>query len=93
MTTATANPPDLLELPPELSAKARQVPGLPERLLRFIRLEVAMNERRQQRYSPEALALLQRARERATKREAAGIGRDEAMRDFHANYSAIVEAL
>ncbi len=93
MTTATANPPDLLELPADLLAKAAEVPGLPERLLRFIRLEVAMDERRRQRRSPEVLALMQRARERAAKRQAAGIERAEAMRDFHANYTAIVEAL
>ncbi len=31
---------------------------VPERLLRFIRMEVAMNERRQQRYSPEAVEFL-----------------------------------
>jgi len=93
MTTATANPPDLLELPADLLAKAAEVPGLPERLLRFIRLEVAMDERRRQRRSPEVLALMQRAHERAAKRQAAGIERAEAMRDFHANHTAIVEAL
>lgn len=47
----------LLELPAELSVKARAVPGLPDRLLRFIRMEMAMHERRQQRYSPEALVV------------------------------------
>lgn len=93
MTTAAMPLPELIHLPAELSAKAAAVPGLPERLLRFIRLEVAMDERRRQRHSPEALALVQRARERVAQREASGMDRAEAMRDFHANYAAIVEAL
>ena len=50
-------------------------------------------EERRKRYSPEAVALVERARERTAKRQAAGIGRDEAMGEFHANYMAIVEAL
>jgi hypothetical protein len=70
MTAATISFPDLLQLPADLSAKALAVPGLPERLLRFIRLEVEMNERRQQRHSPAALDLVKRARERVEKRKA-----------------------
>ncbi len=93
MSTAVANLPDLAHLPADLLAKAAEVPGLPERLLRFIRLEVAMDEQRRQRHSPQALALLEKARERVAKRQAAGIERSEAMREFHANYAAIVEAL
>ena len=84
---------DLLELPAELSAKAREVPGLQERLLRFIRMEVAMNEQRQQRYSPEARAVVQRARELVEKRKAQGTERAEAMRAFEQNFSEITEAL
>lgn len=93
MDTAATNLPDWVELPADLAAKAREVPGLPERLLRFIRLEVAMNERRQQRHSPEALALVQRARELAEKRKAEGTERAVAMQEFHANYAEVVGAL
>lgn len=45
--SATATP--FIVLPADLSEKARAVPGLQDRLLRFIKMEVAMNERRQQR--------------------------------------------
>ena len=82
MTSAVTSLPDLVEIPAELSAKAREVPGLPERLLRFIRLDVEMNERRRHRYSPQALELVQRARGLAEKRKAEGIERSAAMRDF-----------
>jgi len=93
MSTLDATLTDLLELPAELSAKARAVPGLPERLLRFIRMEVAMNERRQQRYSPEALAVVQRARVLVEKRKTEGTDRAEAMRAFEQNFAAITETL
>lgn len=88
---ATSN--HVIELPADLSEKARTVPGLQERLLRFIKMEVAMNERRQQRYSPEALALVKRARVLAEKRKADGIDRAEGMKAFERNFSEITEAL
>jgi hypothetical protein len=84
---------DLLDLLAELSVKAKAVPGLPERLLRFIRMEVAMDERRQQRYSPEALSLVKRARATVEKRKTEGISREEGMRAFEQNFSEITENL
>jgi hypothetical protein len=93
MTTKDAALNNLLELPPDLLARARAVPGLPERLLRFIRMEVAMNERRRQRYSPVSLALVQRAKELVEKRKAEGITREEGMRAFEQNFAEITEAL
>lgn len=88
---ATLN--NLIELPAELSAKAQAVPGLPERLLRFIKMEVAMNERRQQRYSPEALALVKRAKVLSEQRKAQGVERAEGMKAFEKNFAEITEAL
>jgi hypothetical protein len=93
MTTMAANQDDILALPADLSAKAKAVPGLQERLLRFIRMEVALNERRQQRYSPEARALVLRARALVEERKAAGTDRTEAMRAFEDNFTEITEAL
>ncbi len=83
----------LLDLPAELSVKAKEVPGLPERLLRFIRMEVAMNEQRQQRYSPAAVELVQRARALADKRIEEGRSREEGMRAFEQNFKEITETL
>lgn len=93
MNPTVSNLPEWIPLPAELSAKAREVPGLPERLVRFIRLEVAMNERRQHRHSPEALALVERARARVAERKAVGTERAVAMQEFHANYTEIINAL
>ena len=83
----------LLDLPADLSAKAKAVPGLPERLLRFIRMEVAMNERRQQRYSPEAVVVVRRARDLMENRKTQGTDRDEGMRAFERNFREITETL
>jgi hypothetical protein len=85
--------PHLLDLPAELSVKAKEVPGLPERLLRFIRMEVAMNEQRQQRYSPAAVEVVQRARALANKRIEEGRSREEGMRAFEQNFKEITETL
>ena len=93
MTTKDATLNDLVELPADLSAKASEVPGLPERLLCFIRMEVAMNERRRQRYSPASLALVQRAKGLVEKRKTEGITRGEGMRAFEQNFAEITEAL
>jgi hypothetical protein len=93
MNAAAIPLPELIQLPADLSAKAREVPGLPERLLRFIRLEVAMNERRQQRHSHEAVALVKRARELVEKRRVEGTTRAVAMQEFHTNYAEIINAL
>ncbi len=85
--------PDWIQLPAELSAKAREVRGLPERVLRFIRLEVEMDERRR-RYHPDTLALVQRARTLVKKRQAKGMEqREAAMQDFHPKYMEIIKSL
>lgn len=89
----TSTIPDWICLPADLSDKARAVPGLPERLVRFIKLEVAMNEREQQRHSPEALALVERAKARVAKRRAEGTDREETMKEFGANYAEILKSL
>lgn len=68
------------------------MPGLPERLLRFIQLEMAMNDRRR-RQSPAALALVKRARELVEARKAEVTERAVAMQEFHTNYAEIVDAL
>ena len=93
MRTSNGSLTNLLDLPAELTAKARDVPGLQERLLRFIRMEVAMNERRQLRYSPEAMAVVQRARDLVEKRKAEGGDREEGMRAFERNFREITETL
>ena len=84
---------DVFTLPADLSAKAKAVPGFHERLLRFIREEVTHNERRQQRYSPEDQALVQRARARVEKRQAASSDRAAAMQAFRQNFTEITESL
>lgn len=93
MMNAAANLPDLLELPPDLYAKARQIPDLPQRLLRFIRQEVAMEEHRRRQHSPQALALVEEAYELAAKRKAQGTDRATAMKEFSENYEGIMRTL
>lgn len=57
--------------------------------------DLAQQKGEQQRewHRHEVLALIGRARELGLVRQAAGIESADAMRDFHANYTAIVQAL
>lgn len=82
----------LVELPADVLAKAQAVPGLPERIVRFIRMEVAMDEQRRERYSPEALELVQRARKLAEERTLAGEVREDGMRTLADHFARITEA-
>lgn len=81
-----------IDLPDGLSAKAIQVPGLPSRLVHFIRMEVAMNERRQARYSSGAQALVEKARNLAAAKKTETVDRAAAMEQFRANYQEIVKS-
>ena len=59
-------------IPDDLAAQAAQVPGLERRVAQYIKLEVIQHQQRQQRYRPETLALVERARQKAAERAANG---------------------
>ncbi len=80
------NSAELLEIPADLAARARAVPGLSQRLVHFLHVEIAQYEERQKRYRPETLALVQRAREKAEKRKSEGFDRDKALAAFEQNW-------
>lgn len=62
-----------LEIPDDLIAKANRIPGLGERVARFIKLEVAQYEMRQKRFRPETLALVARAQAKADEKRAVDV--------------------
>jgi hypothetical protein len=66
-----------LKIPDELLEQADRIPGLRERIARFIKLEVAQYEMRQARFSPETLALVARANAKADQKRVAGVDLDE----------------
>jgi hypothetical protein len=65
-----------LKIPDELLEQADRVPGLAERVARFIKLELVQHEMRQKRFRPETLALVSRAQAAADERGAAGLDLD-----------------
>jgi len=71
-----------LKIPDELLEQADRIPGLRERVARFIKLEVAQYEMRQSRFRPETLVLVARAKANADEKHAAGIDHDEEMGAF-----------
>lgn len=67
----------VLKIPDELLQQAARVPGLRERVTRFIKLEVVQHEMRQKRFRPETLDLISRAQFVADQKRAAGVDLDE----------------
>jgi hypothetical protein len=78
------------ELPPDLAAKAAEVPGLDVRLLLFIRQEVALHERRQSRYSAEAREILKQAKADAAANPMTEDEKAEARRTFAERYAHLL---
>ena len=64
-----------LQLPDELAEMVKDIPDLDARIMRFIRAEAVMHERRKRRFSPETLEVVRRAREAAEKMRAEGFDR------------------
>jgi len=63
------------ELPDDLADKVKDIPGLDERIVRFIKAEAVLHAQRQKRFSPESLELVRKAREAAEKMKADGFDR------------------
>jgi len=68
---------DALKIPDDLIQQANCIPGLRERVARFIRLEVTQHEMRQKRFRPETLALIARAQAKAGEMRNTGFDPDE----------------
>ena len=71
-----------LKSPDEVLEQAERIPGLRDRVARFIKLEVAQYEMRQTRFRPETLALVARANAKANEKRATGVDLDEEMDSF-----------
>lgn len=84
------NSTELLDIPSDLAARARAVPGLSLRLVQFIHLEIAQYEVRKKRFRPETLALVQRARENAEKMKAEGFDREKAFAELEESLLTLI---
>ena len=73
-----------IQIPDDLADEARTIPGLTERLARFIRLEVRRHQLREQRFGQETLEMVALAKSRASAQTSTGFDRsavsDELMR-------------
>lgn len=78
-----------IQIPDDLAARAEAVPGLADRVVGFIRMEVAQYEQRQKRFQPGTLELVERARQTAERRRAEGYDREQAMAAFEERYSRL----
>lgn len=68
-----------ISLSPEVEEKARQIPGLPERVEQFITGEIVREQMRARRYSPEVEEIVREAMIEAEKRRKNGASHEEAV--------------
>jgi hypothetical protein len=80
-----------LEIPNDLAAQASLIPGLNERVARFIRLEIVQYEQRLKRFRPETLELVAKARQNAETRRASGYDVDEVKRSLDRHIRELTE--
>lgn len=80
-----------LKIPEDLAAQANQIPGLSDRLARFIKLEIVQHEQRLKRFHPETLDLVARARQNAETQRASGYNLDEIKRSFDRHLQDLTE--
>ena len=65
----------VLNVPDDLAEKVKEIPDMDARILRFMKAEVLLHERRHKRFSPETLELVRKAREAAESMRAEGFDR------------------
>ncbi|HBJ82786.1 MAG TPA: hypothetical protein DDZ88_02705 [Verrucomicrobiales bacterium] len=83
----------LAEIPDDLAAEAAQVPGLPVRLVSFIRAEVSQHNRRKARKSMEARKLVEQAMAEAEEMKKSGVTVEQARKDFARVYEEIMSKI
>lgn len=81
-----------LQIPEELAEMAGKVPGLNDRVARFIRLEVEQHRLRQKRFGAQTLELVARARENARMRRIGGVDRARVATDLKNAFDMLTEA-
>lgn len=82
-----------IDLPPDLAAKAAEIPGLLVRLRLFIRAEITQHEKRQRRHSAEARALVDRAFQRADEMKVTGVTSGQARTGFAETYEKVMQQI
>ena len=80
-----------LKIPEDLAAQASLIPGLSDRVARFIKLEIVQHEQRLKRFHPETLDLVARARQNAETQRASGYDLDKIKRSFDRHLQDLTE--
>lgn len=75
-----------LKIPDDLAAQASRIPGLNERIERFIQLEIVQYEQRMKRFRPETMDMVERARKNAQSQRATGYNLDEVKLSFEKHF-------
>lgn len=79
------------KIPDDLAAQASRIPGLNERIERFIQLEIVQYEQRMKRFRPETMELVERARMNAEYQRASGCNLDEVKLSFERHLDELTD--
>lgn len=80
-----------LQIPDHLAAQASRIPGLNERIERFIQMEVVQFEQRMKRFRPETMDLVERARKNAESHRASGYNLDQVKMNFEKHLDELTD--
>ena len=80
-----------LKIPDDLAAQASRIPGLNERVERFIQMEIVQYEQRMRRFRPETIDMVERARINAESHRASGCNLDEIKNSFEKHLDELTE--
>lgn len=81
-----------LQIPEDLAEMAQKVPGLNDRVTRFIRMEIEQHRMRQSRFTPATLDLVARAKEAANRRKTTGFDREQVAADLNRSLDEMTSA-
>ena len=81
----------LAEIPDDLAAEAAKVPGLPERLIGFLRAEVSQHSREQRPFRVQAKDLVRQAQEDAVGLNSTGVTPEQARAEFFDLYLEVMD--
>lgn len=82
-----------IELPPDVDQQVKEIPDVQERVVSFLRNQVAYEKWRKQRYSAKALRLVDESKVEAEQLRASGKSREELFEEFMVLHERITKQI
>ena len=83
---------EVIKIPNELATQASKIPGLSDKVARFIQMEIIQYEQRMQRFHTETIDLVARAKINAESQRASGCNVDDVKKSFERHLEQLTES-